>query len=75
MHDHVRHKEAADVEQGTARDRNALPWRWERLQDREIPEDYLDKLRRVAHEFDEGERKVADKPVDRQAHDADEKAE
>ena len=75
MHDNVRHKETADVEQGTARDKNALPWRWERLQDREIPEDYLDKLRRVAHELDEGERKVADKPVDRQAHDADEKAE
>ena len=74
-HDQVRHKEAADVEQETARDLNALPWRRERLQDREIPEDDLEKLRRVAHEFDEGERKVAHQPVDRQPHDADEQAE
>src|SRR5262249_59041868 len=49
-HAEIRDEEAANVEQEPTRKLDALPGRGKRLQDREIPEDDLEKLRRVAHE-------------------------
>ena len=43
----------------------------QRLQHRNVPEDDLYELRRVAHQLDEAKRDIAHEPVGRQTHDAD----